>query len=85
MTKEEAVKKNLDLHAEWMRYVFDNPDILDRIPKGAVIVILPEDDPELSEENAKVIDANRSKGVPVAVVKMKTPKPQISTLEIIAA
>jgi Family of unknown function (DUF5647) len=85
MTKEETAKKNFDLHAEWMRYVFDHPDVLDRIPKGAVLVILPEDDPQLYAENAKVIEANRSKGIPIVVVKMKTPRPQISTIEVVAA
>jgi len=85
MTKEESAKKNLDLHADWMRYVFDHPDVLDRIPKGAVLVILPEDDPQLSAENTKIIEASRSKGIPVVVVKMKTPKPQISTIEVMAA
>ena len=85
MTKEESVKRNLDLHAEWMRYVFDNPDVLDRIPKGAVLVILPEDDPELLAENTKVVEATRKKGIPVVVVRMKTPRPQISKIEVVAA
>ena len=84
-TAEEVIKKTLDLHAEWMRYVFENPDILDRIPKVAVLVILPEDDPELYEENSKIININRSKGIPVVVVTMKTPKPQISMIEVVAA
>ena len=85
MTKEEVINKNLNLHAEWMRYVFENPDILDRIPKGAVLVILPEDDPELYEENSRVIDRSRSKGLPVVVVTMKTTKPQITMIEVVAA
>ncbi len=85
MTREEVTKKNLDLHAEWMRYAFENPDVLDRIPKGAVLVILPEDDKELYDENYKVLQENKRKGLPVFVVTMKTPKPQVSSIEIIAA
>jgi len=85
MTKEEMIKKNLDLHAEWMKYTFENPDILDRIPKGAILVILPEDDKELYAENYKVLEHNKTKGIPVFLVTMKTPKPQISSIEIIAA
>src|SRR3989304_1240226 len=42
MTRDEAIRKNLDLHAEWMKYTFENPDILDKIPKGAALEILPE-------------------------------------------
>ena len=85
MTKDEVPKKNLDLHAEWMKYAFENPDVLDRMPKGAVLVILPEDDEELYAENYRTLEENKGKGVPVFVVTMKMPKPQISTIEIIAA
>jgi len=85
MTKEDIVRKNLDLHAEWMKYVFENPDVLDRIPKNAVLVILPEDDEELYKENYKVLEENKGKGIPVFVVRMKTPRPQISNIEVIAA
>ncbi|MFA4829760.1 MAG: DUF5647 family protein [Thermodesulfovibrionales bacterium] len=85
MTKDDIVRKNLDLHAEWMKYVFENPDVLDRIPKNAVLVILPEDDEELYKENYKVLEENKGKRIPVFVVRMKTPRPQISNIEVIAA
>ncbi|MDI6752505.1 MAG: hypothetical protein QME07_06640 [bacterium] len=74
MRKEEIVKKNLDLHAEWMKYAFENPDILDKIPKGAALVILPEDDPELYMENSKIMEEYKKRGLPFVVLKMKTPK-----------
>ncbi|MBI5675839.1 MAG: hypothetical protein HZC48_08470 [Nitrospirae bacterium] len=85
MTKDEVIKKNLDLHSEWMKYTFENPDVFDRIPKGAVLVILPEDDKELYAENYSVLEENKRKGIPVFVVTMKMPKPQITNIEIIAA
>ena len=85
MTKDDIIKKNLDLHSEWMKYAFENPDVMDRIPKGAVLVILPEDDKELYAENYKILEQNKKKGLPVFVVTMKMPKPQISSIEIIAA
>ena len=64
---------------------FENPDVLDRIPKGAVLVILPEDEEELYAENYSVLEENKRKGIPVFVVTMKMPRPQISNIEIIAA
>jgi len=85
MTKDEIVKRNLDLHGEWMKYVFDHPEVLDRIPKGAILVILPEDDETLYDENYKVLDENKMKGIPVFVVTMKTPKTQISNIEVVTA
>ncbi len=68
-----------------MKYVFEHPDVLDRIPKGAVLVILPEDDAELYTENYKILIENKDIGIPVIAVKMKTPKPQITGIEVIAA
>jgi hypothetical protein len=85
MTKDEIIKKNLDLHSEWMKYAFDHPEVLDKIPQGAVLVILPEDDSELYQENYKTLEENKKKGLTIFVVTMKTPKPQISNIEIIAA
>lgn len=41
MTKNEIVRKNIELHAEWMRYVFEHPKVLDKIPKGAELIIVP--------------------------------------------
>ena len=85
MTKDEITKKNLDLHAECMKYAFENPDVLDRIPKGAILVILPEDDEELYAENYRVLEENKKRGIPLFVVTMKIPRPQVSNIEIIAA
>jgi len=82
--KDEIIKRNLDLHAEWMRSIFENPDVLDRIPEGVVLVILPEDDEELYDENYKILMENKSKSIPVFAVKMKIPKPQVSNMEVIA-
>ena len=64
---------------------FDNPDVLDRIPKGAVLVILPEDDKELYAENQRIVEENKMRGITVFVVTMKIPRAEISNIEIIAA
>jgi ABC-type uncharacterized transport system substrate-binding protein len=84
MLREEAVKKNLDLHLEWMKYVSENPDVLDSIQKGATLVILPEDDEELYEENIKIVEKSRKENIPVVIVRMKTPKTTISKIEVSA-
>ena len=78
-----SIQINLDLHSEWMKYVFEYPDVLDKMSKGAVLVILPEDDKELHDENYKVSEENKKKGIPVFIVTMKMSKPQISNIEVI--
>lgn len=50
-----------------------------------MLVILPEDDPELYEENSRIVDATRLKEIPVVVVRIRTPRPQISKIEVVAA
>jgi hypothetical protein len=85
MTPDEMVQRNLDLHAEWMRYVFENPDVLDRIPPRAVLVFVPDDDAELAAANQKTADAERRAGNAVVVIRMKTPRPQTPTIEVTAA
>ncbi|MBA7578821.1 Aspartate 1-decarboxylase [subsurface metagenome] len=85
MTKDEMIKKNLDLHAEFMRYTFENPNALDRIPKGSRLVILPDDDPQLYKENLKIVKDSQEKKLPVVIVRMKTPTPIVPKIEIISS
>jgi len=80
MKKDLAVKRNLDLLNEFMKYVFTNPKILESIPPETELVILPSDDQELCEYNKKTAHKILSKGKKVIYVKMK--RPQIPTLEL---
>lgn len=82
MMKESAIKKNLDLLSEFMRYAFDNPEVLEKIPPEAEVVILPVDDQELCEYNKKMADRMFSQGKTIVLVKMKRPKPLVPELEL---
>lgn len=85
MDQKETTKKNLDLHAEWMRYCFEHPEMLDRLPQGAQVVIIPDNDPHLAEANRKIADDLKNKGLPVVIVHLDLPKPPVPRLEIITA
>lgn len=74
MRKEIAIRKNLDLPNEFMKYAFANPKVLEGIPPEAELIILPVNDPELYEYNKKIADKMMSKGEKVAFVKMKKRK-----------
>jgi hypothetical protein len=83
MKKELAIKKNLDLLNEFMKFAFENPKVLEGIPPEAELIILPTNDQELYEYNKKAAAKMMSKGEKVVFVKMK--KPEIPLPELISA
>lgn len=85
MKKDIAIKKNLDLLNDLMKYAFDHPEVLEKIPPDAELVILPINDPELFEYNKKIADKILSQGKKVIFAKMKTPKKPIPQLELMSA
>jgi hypothetical protein len=82
MKKELAVKKNFDLLNEFMKYAFENPEVMDKIPPEAELVILPVDDRKLFDYNKKMADKMYSQGKSVVLVKMKRPEPTVPELEL---
>jgi hypothetical protein len=85
MKKALAIKKNLDLLNEFMKYAFENPKVLEGIPPEAELIILPIDDPELYEYNRKTADRIKAKGGNVVFVKMKKPEIPTPELELMSA
>lgn len=73
MTKKdkEIFDKNLTLGTEFSRYVMEHPEFAEQIPKDALVVLLPEDDPELCEINRKNAEEGREPGQPVVYVRIK--------------
>jgi hypothetical protein len=78
MKKAAVVRKNLDLLDEFMKYAFDNPEILDELPREASLVILPDGDQALEKENKKTFTRLKAKGAKVVAVKLKATKRRIS-------
>jgi len=82
MKKDLAIKKNLDLLNEFMKYAFERPEILESIPPEAELVILPIDDQELYKYNEELAHKIFSQGKNVVLVKMKKPEVSIPQLEV---
>ena len=82
MKKDTAIKKNLDLLNEFMKYAFESPEILEKIPPESELVILPIDDQELYKYNEKMANKMFSQGKNVALIKMKKPERSIPELEL---
>jgi hypothetical protein len=82
MKKEMAVKKNLDLLNEFMKYAFENPEVMDKIPAEAELVILPIDDQPMYDYNKKMADRMHSQGKAIVLVKIMRPKPSVPQIEL---
>lgn len=76
MNKKELFEKNLELTTEFSRYVLEHPGIAERIPKDAIVVIIPEYDKKLAEENLKTAKARREKNQPMVLVRVKKLSPE---------
>lgn len=80
MTREELATKNIILCGEFTKYILDHLDFLERIPDDAHIILLPEDDPQLCEENRKIARKRLEEGETVVYVKVERILPEESRL-----
>jgi hypothetical protein len=54
-----VIDKNFILSLEFERYVLEHPELLDEIPDGAEVILLPKDDPELYQANLEAAHKSR--------------------------
>ena len=71
MTREELFKKNQQLSTEFELYLLEHPDIEDKIPDNAMIVLLPDYDKELADRNKKLAEANKEAGQTIVYVRVE--------------
>ena len=51
---DQFVERNLELAERLLVAGFDDPALLEAVPDGATIVLLPDDDPELAAYNLEL-------------------------------
>jgi hypothetical protein len=77
MNKEkEMVERNIELSAEFSRYIFDHPEIEKKIPFDAEVILLPEYDRELREFNLQLGKNIESEGEKVIYISIKEVRPK---------
>ena len=77
MSREtEMIERNIELSAEFSRYLFEHPEIEERIPLGAEIILLPEYDDELKKFNREIGKNMEAEGDPVIYVSIKEIRPK---------
>lgn len=80
MTEQDLFLKNLKLSREFDLYLIEHPEVAERIPANALIVLLPEDDPELCAKNQELARVRREPGQAVVSVRVGALTPPRSRL-----
>jgi hypothetical protein len=75
-TEQEMVRENIELSAEFSRYLFDNPELEDQIPPDSEIIFLREFDQELKSFNLSLGKRLEAEGNKVAYVTIGKLKPK---------
>jgi len=74
-------ERNVDLQAAFMQYVMTRPDVLDQLPDDFQLVILSDDDPELSWRNLELLKEQGDADKPIVLVRMRTQEPMDLTAQ----
>jgi hypothetical protein len=78
MNKEKKmVELNIELSAEFSRYIFEHPEIEEKIPVDAEVVLLPEFDKELKEFNLQLGKNIENEGGKVIYISIKEIRPKV--------
>ena len=70
------VELNIELSAEFSRYLFDHPEFSDRIPPDSEIILVPEFNTELRDYNLSLGKKIEAEGEKVAYVSIKSIHPK---------
>lgn len=78
MCKEkEMIERNIELSAEFSRYLFEHPEIETKIPLDAEVVLLPEFDKELKRFNLQLGKNIEAYGGRVVYILIKNIRPKV--------
>ena len=74
--EKEMIGRNIELSAEFSRYLFEHPDIEEKIPIDAEIILLPDFDKELREFNFQLGKNIKKEGGKVIYISIKEIRPK---------
>jgi hypothetical protein len=71
MTDKEFFDKSLTLSFEFSRYIIAHPEMEEQIPKGALVILLLEDDPVFNQRAMELAQAKKETNQPMVVVRIQ--------------
>jgi Family of unknown function (DUF5647) len=75
--EDKMIEKNLELSAEFSRYLFEHPEIEEKISSGSEIILLPDFDKELKNYNLKLGKDMETNGEKVVYIEIKKIRPKV--------
>jgi hypothetical protein len=79
MIKNSYTEKNIELSIEFSKYCLDHPELENKIPDGAEVIMLLENNEEFNKESLKLAEKVKSEGQPVVFVKAQGLAPAIAS------
>lgn len=70
MARNEFARKQLELTAEFGKYVFDHPEIDESLPEGAYVYFEVAEEAEFSHYSRELAERQQRQGVPVVRVRI---------------
>ena len=74
--EKEMIERNIELSAEFSRFLFEHSETAEKIPADAEIILLPEFDQELKEFNLKLGRDVETEGGRVVYISIKEIRPK---------
>lgn len=71
MNTRSFAYKNVVLNTEFNKYLAEHPEVADKIPDNALVVLLPDDDPALRRNNLALARRHQEKNQVVVHVRIK--------------
>jgi len=73
---DKLIKQNIELSAEFSRYLFEHPELGETIPVGSEVIFLPEYDSDLKKFNLELGKTLQESGTQVTYINIKKLKPK---------
>jgi hypothetical protein len=78
MNKERVmIERNIELSAEFSRFLFEHPEMEGKIPVDAEVILLPGFDQELKEFNLQLGKDIEAEGGKVVYISIKEIRPKV--------
>jgi hypothetical protein len=78
MNKERVmIERNIELSAEFSRFLFEHPEMEGKVPVEAEVILLPEFDQELKKFNLQVGKNIEAEGGKVVYISIKEIRPKV--------